>query len=237
MANIKDLPGSSSNFRATLGPGSFSKKLNRATVAGNLSNLRDNKESIVKAIKQHETAIRRGSFNRLRQISAMKSIRQAEGSNLTKNDTKKIRQILKHLGGASETNIKDSKSKINMEKDLDKDSSFSEERWAKRKAEMSARMARYTKSRTGGEAELKFVNQPESHDRDDKSSVSGRLITRRFQAKEQKFKKRLPSHLVHWDEERKKRFEVSSLENNSNKKSSENSDDKKNTNSNFFQNL
>lgn len=236
MANVKDLPGSSSNFRATLGPGSFSKKLNRATVAGNLSNLRDNRESIIKAIKQHETAIRRGSFNRLRQINAMKSIKQAEGSNLTKNDAKKIRQILKHLG-SGEKNIKSTESKINIEKDLDKDASFAEERWARRKAEMSAKMTRYTKSRTGGEAELKFVNHPEVSDRDDKSSVSGRLITRRFQAKEQKFKKRLPSHLVHWDEERKKRFEVSSLEKTSNQKDPENNENKNNTDKNFFQNL
>lgn len=236
MANIKDLPGPNSNFRATLGPSSFSKKLNQATVAGSLSSLKDNRASIVKAVRQHETAIRRGAFDRYRQMSAMKSIKQAEGSNLTKNDVQKISKILQHLGDNSKVK-KSSESKINIDKDLDKDTSAAEERWAKRKAEMSAKMARFTKSRTGGEAELKFISHPEVSERNDKSSVSGRLITRRFQAKEQKLKKRLPSHLVHWDEERKKRFEVSSLEKGNKEKSKDNNESKNNSNSHFFQNL
>ncbi len=213
MSKIKDLPGPSTSFRATLGPSSFAKKLSRATAAGDLSHLRDNRDSIVKTIKKNETAIRRGTFDRYRQLNALKNIRQLEGAKLTKVDVIKIKKIFRHLSGDEKTTDQTTSSDVKTNRALDKDVGFLEKRWTERKASMSAKMNRFTKSRTGGETELKFINEPQANDRDEKYSVSARLITKRFQAQEQKLQKRLPSHLVNYEEERGKRLEVSSFDN------------------------
>ena len=95
---IKDLPRPGINFRATYGPGNFQKKLNTATRYGDLKNLRDNREAIVKAIKGSERDIRiKGGLSRLKRLSVWRSIKASDKA-ITKGDKLEIKKILEHLG-------------------------------------------------------------------------------------------------------------------------------------------
>lgn len=93
---LKILP-SGRSFRVSTGVNNFKKKLSRATRFGELKNLSDNKESIVKALKPMERSIRLGKFGRLGRLEVMKKIKQLEGYNLTKQDKSDINKVLKHL--------------------------------------------------------------------------------------------------------------------------------------------
>lgn len=208
MTRIKDLPGSN-NFRVTTGAGNFSKKFTRATKFGELANLGDNRTAILKVLKKNETIIRRGAFNRLRQLSAWNSVKKMEGSKLTKDDKKEIKQLFKHLGGGSE--VKPEEHKINMALALDKDSSFSEERDKELKARLLGKVKRFDRERTGGEAKMKFDSQPANIDQES-LSMTGRVLARRFNPKADRFKASLPLYRVNWREEKEKRLEVSDIE-------------------------
>jgi len=212
MSQIKDLPGAGHSFRATTGAGSFAKKFKSATVAGNLSNLKDNRQAILKVVKQHEGSIRLGKFDRLRQIDAWKKIKAVEGNKLTKDE------ILKHLGSRKSAE-EDSKTKVNMARALDKDTSYAEQRWAERKAKVSALMkvGRFDRRTSGGDTQLKFASRPQATDRPEnlegqQVSVSERLLKRRFLSREERLKQRLPRYTAQYDKEKEKRFEVSSLD-------------------------
>ena len=218
MSQIKDLPGAGHNFRATVGAGSFAKKFKSATVAGNLSNLKDNRQAILKTVKQHEGSIRLGKFDRLRQIDAWKKIKAIEGNKLTKDDAKEIKQIFKHLGSRQSAK-EDDKPKVNMARALDKDTSYEEQRWAQRKAKVSALMkaGRFDRRTSGGDTQLKFASRPQATDRPEnlegqQISVSEKLLKRRFLSREERFKERLPRYTAQYDKEKEKRFEVSSLD-------------------------
>jgi|GEM_PF-1653513 len=93
---LQDLSGGR-NFKMS-GPGSFGRKLNNATVRGSLQNLRDNRESIVKALGDYTSYIRRGQFGRLSQRKVMEKIKTAEGAKLTIDDKRDIKAVLKTLG-------------------------------------------------------------------------------------------------------------------------------------------
>jgi len=93
---LKILP-SGRSFRVSTGVNNFKKKLSRATRFGELKNLSDNKESIVKALKPMERSIRLGKFGRLGRLEVMKKVKQLEGYNLTKQDKSDINKVLKHL--------------------------------------------------------------------------------------------------------------------------------------------
>jgi hypothetical protein len=208
---IKDLPGGGTNFRASVGAGNFSQKLSAATRAGGLSNLTDNKKGIIKAVKHYEKAIRQGKFDSYRQRTAWQMVKNSS-ENLSKNDEKEIKSLFKHLSKAS-SGVKESESKAVIQKALDKDSSFTEER-AK---EMKAKMGRFSRVRSGGESSLKFSSQPKDTS-EERMSASGKLLERRFLQKEKMFKDRLPRQRVEWQKEKEKRLEVSSLERDMNKK-------------------
>lgn len=95
---IKDLPGPGINFRTTYGPGSFAKKLSSITRYGNLKNLRDNREGIIKVVKGYERAIKvKGGLSRLQQRDAWLKIRKGTPKP-TYYDKGEIKEILKHLG-------------------------------------------------------------------------------------------------------------------------------------------
>ncbi len=216
MVRIKDLPGSE-NFHATLGAGSFSRRLARATKSGELSNLQENLPSIVKALKKNEIAIRRNEFSRLRQASAWNMVRKLEGSKLTKDDAKEIKQIFKHLGEAQEVEIKE--NKINMARALDKDATFAAERDKEAKARLLGKVTRFDRERTGGESRMKFDSHPEGIDKES-MSMTGRVLSRRFNPQENRLKTRLPFYRVNWREEKEKRLEVSDIERDLEKKMS-----------------
>lgn len=224
---IKDLPKGGGRFKATTGAGNFSKKLSAATRYGELKNLGDNKEAMIKAIKKHERAIRVGSFNRKRQLSAWSQIKKEEGEKLTKDDRKEIKAILKHLGEGEKKKKEIEREKkeiqrekneiernIKIDKQLAKDDSFSENR----KQEIREQIRRFSRTKGGGESNLQFSSGPENND---KMSTSGKLLQRRFMSKETKLKNRMPSHRVEWEKERQKRFEVSSLGKNNKESNNE----------------
>jgi hypothetical protein len=236
---IKDLPSGGSNFRANIGPGSFSKRFDSATRFGDLKNLADNRKAIAKVVKNNERAIKLGQFDRKRQIKAWNDIKKEEGSRLSKDDKKEIKAILKHLGQDKEKKVETEK-KIKIQKQLDKDSSFAKER----SEEIKAKIGRFSRTKTGGESTLKFASHPQEEDKDE-MSMSGKILERRFLQKEKMFKERLPRYKVQWEKEKKKRFDVSSLSRDMNKKKS-NSDldkdkeedkDNKKSPSRLFQNL
>lgn len=208
MVKIKDLPGGE-DFRATLGAGSFSRRLTSATRAGELSNLRDNRPSIIKVLKKHETAIRRGAFDRLRQISAWNTVKKLEGDKLTKNDAKEIKQLFRHLGEESE--IQAEEKKIKMDLALDKDASFTQERDKEAKARLLGKVVRFDRERTGGESRLNFSSEPEGIDKES-MSMTGRVLSRRFNPQESRLKARLPRYRVDWRKEKEKRVEVADIE-------------------------
>ncbi len=222
MVRIKDLPGGD-NFHATLGAGSFSRRLTNATRAGELSNLRDNRASIIKVLKKNESAIRRGAFDRLCQISAWNTVKKMEGEKLTKNDAKEIKQLLHHLGEESEAQAEE--KKIKMDLALDKDASFANERNQEAKARLLGKAGRFGHEWTGGESKMKFSSRPEGVDQES-MSVTGRLLSRRLNPKADRFKANLPLYRVNWREEKEKRLEVADIERDLEKKMSKKPSDK-----------
>lgn len=99
---INDLPKPGINFRATIGPGNFQRKLSNATRFGDLKNLRDNREAVVGAVKRYERDIRvKGGLSRLQRLDAWRKVREASKvsrTSITKGDKLEIKQILEHLG-------------------------------------------------------------------------------------------------------------------------------------------
>ena len=212
---IKDLPGSGNKFRASSGAGNFSRKFKAATKFGNLRNLADNKESVIKVVKKNERVIKLGGFNRLRQIKAFKNIKKAEGLRMTKDDKIKIKKLLKHLGGTKKE-VAEVKSKVTKDKALDKDNSFAEAR----RAEIKSKISRFSRARGGGESTLQFASNPKDATKEGMSQ-SGKLLRDRFLRKETMLKNRMPRNRVEWDKEKNKHLEVSSLERDMNKKPNE----------------
>lgn len=95
---ITNLPKPGLNFKATLGPGSFQKKLSNATRYGDLKNLRDNQKTIIEGIKKYQRVIRiKGGLSRLQQRDAWLKMK-ASDKTITKEDRREIKQVLKHLG-------------------------------------------------------------------------------------------------------------------------------------------
>lgn len=184
MTRIKDLP-SSDNFRVVTGASNFTKKFTKATKFGELANLHDNRKTILKVLRKNEAVIRRGSFNRLRQLSAWNSVKKMEGAKLTKDDSREIKQLFKYLGGAKEAEVVE--KKINMDKALDKDVSFKFERNKELKARMLGKVSRFDREHSGGESRIQFTSHPEGLD-EETISMSGALLSRRFNPKGDRLK-------------------------------------------------
>jgi hypothetical protein len=111
---IRDLPKPGINFKATLGPGSFQRKLSSATRYGGLKNLKDNQKAIVETVKKYQGVIRiKGGLSRLQQLGAWRKIK-ASDKTVTKEDRREIKEVLKHLGqgGASRANKSIGNSKV-----------------------------------------------------------------------------------------------------------------------------
>lgn len=98
--DIKKVLPSRDDFH-TSGAGSFGKKLAQATEHGELENLSDNQESIVKVIDAYSAPIRRGSFGRFRQKEVLDKIKKMEGEKLSAADKKDLKEILEYLGDDS----------------------------------------------------------------------------------------------------------------------------------------
>lgn len=216
MARIQNLPGAGSSFRVSTGAGNFTKKFKKATLFGELKNLKDNEKAILKVIKKNETAIRRGGFNRLRQLNAWKMVKQEEGSKLTKDDRKEIKQLFKHLGEGKKSDNDELKSEVTMDKSLDKDMDFVAARHLAYKNRILNRASYLNNQPDSGENGLSsprsnLNSQPQDPANHDHNALRNNLLKRRFQSKEEQLKSRLPSNRVSWEEERGKRLEVSSL--------------------------
>lgn len=117
---IDNLPGHGSSFSVSVGAGSFKRKFSNVVRHGSLKGLQDNKDSVIKAVKKYERAIRLGEFNRKRQIGAMGMIKAAEGSRLTKGDKANIKKIFKHLAVKSEKAVAKNIVKAKDEKETTK---------------------------------------------------------------------------------------------------------------------
>lgn len=103
---IKNLPKPGINFKATLGPGSFQKKLNSATRYGELKNLRDNQKAIVDTVKKYQGTIRiKGGLSRLQQRDAWLKIKKSTPK-ITYADKYEIKEVLKYLGRGAATGVK-----------------------------------------------------------------------------------------------------------------------------------
>ena len=95
---ITNLPKPGIGFKATLGPGSFQRKLSNATRYGGLKNLRDNQKAIVDVVKKYQGVIRiKGGLSRLQQLSAKRET-MAKDKTITKEDKREIKELFKHLG-------------------------------------------------------------------------------------------------------------------------------------------
>jgi len=179
MTRITDLPSASTNFRANIGVGSFSKKLSSATRLGHLRHLSDNKDSIIKVLKKNEAAIRSGSFSAARRARAWDEIKKLEGNRLTSSDAKQIKNLLKHL--SEDRVIKDEKPKIKIQKQLAKDQSFEEDR-RKEADEKGGKIKRQLDTSSGRLSRPGFANQEQdSHN----FSLSDQLIERRLKNKDE----------------------------------------------------
>jgi hypothetical protein len=100
---INDLPKPGINFKATLGPGSFQRKLSSASRYGDLKNLRDNQKAIVGAVKKYQGVIRtRGGLSQLQKRDAWLKIK-ASDKTITEGDRREIKKVLSHLGRAAAT--------------------------------------------------------------------------------------------------------------------------------------
>lgn len=204
--DIKDLPQAGSRFRIGSGSGSFSQKLSSASRSGTLKSLTNNKDAVIKALKHHEGAIRQGDFNSYRQRKALNVVKQSN-KDLSKEEIREIKTAFKHISEGEP----EKKPKVN--KELDKDLSFEDDKNKKIKASIS----RFNRTRGGGESTLKFTSTPGKTDRTgrekdkDKMSFSGKLLEKRFLKREKSFEDRLPRERIKWEDERGKRLEVASL--------------------------
>ncbi len=94
---ISNLPQPGEDFRAKVGPGSFARKFSNAVRFGSLNNLQDNYEVIVDSVDDYEEYIRRGGLTRSLRWRIWLKIKK-RSKNLTRDDQREIKQILRHLG-------------------------------------------------------------------------------------------------------------------------------------------
>lgn len=239
---ISDIAQGGGQFKASVGPGSFNKKLHRAVRHGDLRNLSDNKESIIKAVKTHERAIKLGRFDRVKRINAWKIVKKND-PNLSKKDARDIKKLFNHLA-EGERQVEPLKKEIKIEKDLDKDKTFSFEK--RRKAIDGANVLSRVKNtkidtRLGARVSVEQLNMPKKREPESSRAL---LLKDKSAMREKMRQARMPSERVHYDKEREKRLEVSSFERDLNKKfnplaDKDESDDKKNKSRGYepFQNL
>jgi len=94
---INNLPGSGINFHASTGAGNFNTKFKKEVLHGELQNLANNQDSILKVIKKFEHPIKMGSFDAMRQSAALSEIKKLEGANFSKQDAADTKKLLTHL--------------------------------------------------------------------------------------------------------------------------------------------
>lgn len=229
---IKDLPSGGANFRASVGSGSFAKKLSFATKFGGLQNLATNKKAIMSAVKHYEQAIKKGKFDNYSQREAWKMVK-AKSVDLSKNEEKEIKSLFKHLSKFDSDESKKTAS-LKAKKDIVKDRGFLEER---NKA-LKERMKTLEDVSLRRNTSLRFVAGPKDTSKE-RSGINTEVLNRRYTQKESMFKGRLPRERVSWQEEKKKRFEVSDLYQDMNKKPTIPPEDEKKGEKNIssFQNL
>lgn len=239
---ISDLPSGGGKFKANTGPGSFSDRLTSATRQGDLRNLGDNKESVLRAVKTYEKAIRQGKFGHSRRQSAWNIVKKSN-DNLSKKDERDIKKLFLHLAEEKKEKI-ESKPNVKIEKDLDKDKTFSFEK--RRKAIDGANVLSRVKNtkidtRLGARVSVEQLNMPKKREPESSRAL---LLKDKSAMREKMRQARMPSERVHYDKEREKRLEVSSFERDLNKKfnplaDKDESDDKINKSRGYepFQNL
>lgn len=219
---ISDIAKGGGKFKASIGPGSFNKKLYSATKHGDLNNLKDNRESIVKAVKVHERAIKLGKFDRIKRMNAWKIVKKND-PNLSKKDARDIKKLFLHLSEGKPEAVAPIKD-IKMQKALDKDDSYFIQK--KAKAKKNADILNKIKQadidpRLKARVSVVELNKPTK--RDDRESGAEHLREKAV-SREKMLKARMPSHRVHYDKERETRLEVSSFSRDLNKKYNPNAD-------------
>ncbi len=93
---IKDLPKSGTKFSVNDPYGGFKKKLKSVTRYGELKNLQDNLDAILKVVKQYERYIKRGELDYKKKYKMKAQIRKLD-KNITKEDIREIDKIIEHL--------------------------------------------------------------------------------------------------------------------------------------------
>jgi len=99
---INNLPKPGKDFKATLGPGSFQRKLSSYVRYGDANNLRDNQKELVDMAKKYQGVIRKmGGLSRLQRRDAWLGIvkaSKARGMPVTWHDKMDIKKVLEYLG-------------------------------------------------------------------------------------------------------------------------------------------
>lgn len=115
---INNLPGSGISFHASTGAGNFNTKFKKEVLHGELQNLANNKDSILKVIKKFERPIKMGSFDAMRRSAALSEIKKLEGARFNKQDAIDTKKLLSHLSERPEVSNKVIKiSRINKAED------------------------------------------------------------------------------------------------------------------------
>lgn len=103
---LNDLPKPGGKFSTNVGPGSFARKFGAATGSGELKNLRDNKDVLIKTIKKYQQSIKREGLTEQQRRNALSQM-QHDDKSLTYDDKQDIKKILRHLGKGCSTVNKD----------------------------------------------------------------------------------------------------------------------------------
>ncbi len=95
--DINSLPKPDADFETKVGASSFRLKLKNLTRHGKYKNLQDNLEAIIETIDDYEDYIQNGKFGRSMRYRAWSKIKKRT-ENLSRDDEREIKKILKYLG-------------------------------------------------------------------------------------------------------------------------------------------
>ena len=122
--DISQLPGAGDKFSLKNRAGNFSQKFKKATQYGDLKNLGDNREQIIKALAPYERHIKLGGLNRMQRNKVWNSIKnnsKKAGIEISKDDTLEIKKLLNHFDKKNYKRKTETVSKSQIVKDLAKD--------------------------------------------------------------------------------------------------------------------
>ena len=91
---LKNLPPTGTNFSASIGPASFSKRFSSLTMRGKFRHLKDNQDAVKKVISQYQPFLKRDGLSRQQRLSAASKIGKLD--KLTRQDKKALTEVLSY---------------------------------------------------------------------------------------------------------------------------------------------